>query len=440
MIFTPDPAAKSASAQFNNPHAQLFTLPGGLLLAAQRRAGDGFAVSLRLPWGSAHDPVGLEGAAGVLEEWLSKGAAGRDARALAGAFDDLGLRRGGGVGAEAARLSLSGRNGQLGAGLSLLADVVLRPTLPESEVAVLTDLARQDLAGLHDSPEDRLALHTRQQVFGGRQGTLAGYGHPVSGTPGGLAALNAETLRTAYRRWGPEGSLMAVVADLPCAEIAELVGQAFGDWQPGASPVLVEPPFHAGIRAHLPHGSSEQTHLSLTWPAPAANHPDYLASQVALTAFSGGSASRLFHAVREERGLAYAAHASALLLGSAGFWQVQAASTPERAAETLEVLAAETERLRNGLSAAEFERARRGLLTGLAFSAEGRRARARAMLRDLVLLGRLRDPGERTAQLRALTLEQVNAYLAGRPDPLAQAALVTLGRAPLTLTQPELSA
>ncbi|MDO4263123.1 MAG: pitrilysin family protein, partial [Deinococcus sp.] len=393
-----------------------------------------------------HDPLGLEGTAGVLEEWLFKGAGGRDARALADAFDARGLRRGGGVGAEATRLSLSGLGTDLGAALHLLADVVCRPELPASEVPVLADLARQDLEGLQDTPEERLALHTRAAVFGGprpaQRGSamLAGYGHPVSGTHAGLSALSAESLQTAHARWGAQGSLLAVVADLSAAEIREQVEEVFGDWGPGAAPEMVEPHFHAGVRSHLSHPASEQTHLSLSWPAVGADHPDYLPSQLALTAFSGGSASRLFHAVREERGLAYAAQASALLLGSQGFWQLGAASTPARAQDTLDVLLAETERLRLGLTPHEFERARRGLLTGLAFSEEGLRARAGAMLRDLVLLGRLREPGELRAQLRALTLEEVNAHLAALPDPLPGAALVTLGRAQLHLSAQELSA
>lgn len=434
----PPAASRLSPVTLAVPAAELFQLPNGLTLAAQPRAGAAFALSLRLPWGSAHDPVGQEGTAGVLEEWLFKGAGGRDARALADAFDARGLLLGGGVGAEATRLSVSGLTPDFGGALELLADVVIRPHLPAREVAVLTDLARQDLEGLQDSPEERLALQVREAVFGGMHQTatgerLAGYGHPVSGTPEGLGALSAQSLQAAHARWGARGSLLAVVADLSASEIRKQVEGAFGDWGAGATPQQPEPHFHAGLRAHLTHASSEQTHLSFSWPAPAADHPDYLVSQLTLTAFSGGSASRLFQAVREERGLAYAAHASALLLGSQGFWQLGAASTPERATDTLDVLRAETERLRTGLSEREFERARRGLLTGLTFSQEGLRAQAGAMLRDLVLLGRLRGRGELRAELLALTLDEVNRYLAAMPDPLAGAALVTLGRTPPTL-------
>ncbi len=176
------------------PASELWTLPGGLRLAFERRGGPGFAFDLRLPVGSAHDPYGLEGSSGVLEEWLFKGAAGRDARALQDAFDDLGVRRGGGVGPEATRMGVSGLLDDLGASLTLVADVLLRPDLPENELPVLTDLARQDLDSFQDSPTDLLALEARRVTFPRPMGSpLAGFAHPPSGTSEGLEALTADT-------------------------------------------------------------------------------------------------------------------------------------------------------------------------------------------------------------------------------------------------------
>ncbi|MFD1731618.1 M16 family metallopeptidase [Deinococcus malanensis] len=155
-------------APASTPSAQLWTLPGGLRVAFERRAGPGFAFDLRVPVGNAHDPPGQEGAAGVLEEWLFKGAGGMDARALQDAFDDLGVRRGGGVGPEATRFTASGLGADLGAALRLTACVLIQPELPEAELNVLTDLARQDLEGLADSPSDLLAVHARRLAFPGR--------------------------------------------------------------------------------------------------------------------------------------------------------------------------------------------------------------------------------------------------------------------------------
>ena len=408
-----------------SPPAHLWTLPGGLRVAFERRAGPGFAFDLRLPHGSAHDPRGQEGAAGVLEEWLFKGAAGRSARALQDAFDDLGVRRGGGVGPEATRLGASGLRDDLGAALALVADVLLRPTLPEAELPVLKDLARQDLEALEDSPADRLALGAREAAFAPDGSPHAGFTHPASGTLPGLAALTAAGLRTHLEGYGQAGSVLGLVADLEPQAALDLAVGALGGLRSGHHP-RVEAVFRPRVRVHLTDADAEQTHLSLTAPGVAPTDPHWLPWQVALSALSGGSASRLFHAVREERGLAYAVSASPVMLGGRGFLTAYAGSTPARAPETLEVMLAELARLPRGLSAEEFRRARAGLSASVVFGAESARARAHALTRDVAVFGDVRPLAGLRARLAALTLQDINGFLEDY-DPAAALTVVTLG-------------
>ncbi|GAA5534428.1 pitrilysin family protein [Deinococcus aluminii] len=408
------------------PGTHVWTLEGGLTAAFEQREGPGFALDLRVPVGSAHDPLGQEGSAGVLEEWLYKGAGGRDARAYQDALDDLGVRRSGGVGPEATRFGVSGLTADLPAALGLVADLLLRPALPPEELPILADLARQDLEGLEDSPPDLLATEARRLAFP-REGRspFAGYAHPASGTPEGLSNLSVDSLSAFLTRYGTRGSVVGLVADAEPAEVRALLERAFGGWRVGEA-VTVPADFRPGLRVHVPHEEAEQTHLSVTAPGAPPRSADWLAWQVALTALAGGSASRLFHTVREERGLAYSVSASPVLLGGRGFLAAYAGSTPERAPETLAVLLAELARLPEGLTEAEFERARRGLTASVVFGAESPRARASGLTRDLAVFGRVRSVADLRAQIAALTLERVNAFLAGY-DPAAQATVVTLG-------------
>jgi len=412
------------------PEAQVWNLDSGLTLAFERRRGPGFAFDLRVPVGSAHDPRGREGSASVLEEWLSKGAGGRDARALGDAFDDLGVRRGGGVGPEATRFGVSGLSGDLPAALALIADLLLRPALPPEELPILADLARQDLEGLEDSPPDRLAVEARRLAFAPDPASpFAGYAHPASGTPQGLAALSVDGLRAFLERYGTRGSVLGLVTDAEPGEVRALVERTLAGWRPGEAAV-VPARLCPGLRAHIDHPEGEQTHLSVTAPGVSPRSPDWLSWQVALTALSGGSASRLFHAVREERGLAYSVGASPIVLAGQGFLSAYAGSTPQQAPETLAVVLAELARLPQGLTGTEFERARAGLTASVVFGAESLRARAGGLTRDLALFGRVRPVAGLRAELEALTLERVNAFLAGY-DPAAQATVVTLGPAAL---------
>lgn len=401
-----------------------FQLGSGLRVVLERRAGPGFAFDLRLPWGSAHDPAGQEGCAGLLEEWLYKGAGDLSARALQDALDDLGLRRSGGVGAEATRLGASGLRQDLPAALGLVAQIIGRPWLPPSEFDTLSDLARQDLESLQDSPSDRLALALRAQLFPYTGGPLAGYAHPTSGTREGLQRLSAQSVRDQFARYGAAGSVLGIVADYDPEELPALVEQAFGGWQSGEC-LHVPAQFVEGVRYHAPDADTEQTHFSLMSPAPAPRDPHWLAWQVAVAALSGGTTSRLFHAVREERGLAYSVSATPVVLGGCGFLSVYAGSTPERIAETLEVVWAELRRWTQGLEQAEFERAKMGVLTGLVFGAESLRSRAAALTRDIALFGSVRSVAALKAELEAVNIAEVNDCLAGYD--LSRASLVTLG-------------
>ena len=109
--------------------------------------------------------------------------------------------------------------------------------------------------------------------------------------------------------------------------------------------------------------------------------------------------------------------------------EVYAASTPERAQETFEVLGAEVQRLSEGISEAEFQRAQIGILTNLALFEESSSARASTLIRDRRLLGRVRPLDEVRAGIEAVTLKSVNAWL--RANPFTEPGIVTLGQQPL---------
>ena len=412
--------------QVASPSSHVLTLPNGLILAAEQRPGPGFAFDLRVPVGSAHDPQSQQGSAALLEEWLGKGAGGRDARAFQDALDDLGLRRGGGVGAEATRFAVSGLNADLEAALALYADLVQRPQLPEGELDVLIDLARQDLEAVADSPAEQLALEARRLAFPALSGEYAGYAHPASGTLEGLAAVSPQSVRELYTRYGAAGSILSVVSAYPVGEVERMAQELFGDWTAGnaqAVPLMFQP----GVTTHLP-GDSAQAHLSLYWRGVGPTDPDWLPWHLALGVLSGGSASRIFVAVREERGLAYSASIGAQVLGGQGFIGGYAGSTPARAAETLAVMLAEFGRLKQGVTDAEFIRARDALVASTVFGAESLRGRVVALTRDLNLFGAVRQPRELRSQIEGLTLGGVNGFL-GRWD-AGEPNLVTLGMAP----------
>jgi predicted Zn-dependent peptidase len=102
-----------------------------------------------------------------------------------------------------------------------------------------------------------------------------------------------------------------------------------------------------------------------------------------------------------------------------------AGTTPDRSQETLDVLLAELERLDEGVSEAEVERARVGMLSSLIMQEESSRSRASAIARDQFMLGRVRSLDEVTEAVHNVTPQSIAAFTKERPA--REFTVVTLG-------------
>ena len=150
--------------------------------------------------------------------------------------------------------------------------------------------------------------------------------------------------------------------------------------------------------------------------------------RVTTSALSGGMSGRLFTEVREKRGLCYSVHASYAADRDYGRSIAYSGTTPERAGETLKVLRGELERIATSagqVTEDEFARAIVGMKSRLVMSGESTGARASALARDIWKLGRPRSLDELAETVDAITLDQVNDYLAQRS--MGEMTVCTLG-------------
>jgi len=385
------------------------TLSNGLVLAVEEQPWNpGVAMQLLLPVGAITDPEGLEGAANLLEGWLWKGAGGRDARALAEAFDDLGVRRGSAAGLEYTTLGASFLAGQLEKVLALYADVLMRPALPEEAFEAVRQLALQELASLEDQPPKKLFTALRRALF------KSPHGRNPSGTLEGLQAATPEALRADFaRRYGAQGSILALAGGISLERAQAAVEVTLGSWRGGG----VTPPAPAVSQPHSLRLEQRgaQVQIGLIYPDVSPGHPEFYTARLAAQVLSGGMGARLFVEVREKRGLVYSVYASPNGVKGYSYLSAYAGTTPERAEETLRVLRSEIERLAQGVSAEELERAKVGLRTLLVMQEESARSRVASMARDLYLLGRVRSLEEIEAEIAAVDLRRINRYLAENP-------------------------
>ena len=370
------------------------------------------SMNFSFPMGTIGDPIGQEGSSVVLYDWLERGAGDLNSVELANAFNDLGLRRGGGVSRESMSFSASMLVDAFPETVALHADVLRRPKLVLEEFEPSRQLALQELASLDDEPTSKLFIALAERYFS------SAHGRSSYGSQEGLEAISAEAVKADYQnRVSPNGMIISVAGGITFDEVMAEINLHFADWQgPEISmpAVSVNPASYAHIASE-----SSQTHIGLAFPSVSPNDAERYKENMALNVLSGGMASRLFSEVREKRGLVYSVSAFRRTVKDYGYTMAYAGTTPERANETLKVLLAELDRLHEGVTGEELERARTGVLSNLVMQGESSGARASSSSRSTFLLGKPNSLAEVKAVIDAITLDDVNTYLASKDRPKA---------------------
>lgn len=383
------------------------------------------ALSWILPAGAAFDPPDMQGMAAMCAELLMRGGGALTSRQQADAFDTLGATRSAHPGSFTMSVGLTMLADRLTDAFPLLVDMVLRPRMDYDAIDPARDLALQALASLRDNPQDLASVMLRERH------------HPPPidrsglGTPEGLAAIEREHLVMAWARCAkPAQSILAVAGAVSPDAVYDRLAPLIETWVgSNPEPPLGKPP-PRGYYHHPDH--SNQVQILIAHDAPPEPHDDAILERFVIAVLSGGMAGRLFTELREKRGLCYAV--SAGYRGDRDFGSVTAyvGTTPERAQESLDVLWAQLRHIHTPAGAVtpdEFHRARIGMKTSVVFSGESTAARAASLASDQRRLGRPRSLAEIAARIDAVTLDQVNAYLARRS--LGVTTTLTLGPSPL---------
>ncbi|HYN45828.1 MAG TPA: insulinase family protein, partial [Allosphingosinicella sp.] len=138
-----------------------------------------------------------------------------------------------------------------------------------------------------------------------------------------------------------------------------------------------------------------------------------------------GASSRLFQAVREERGLAYSIWSALQPYRDTGLFYFYAATARREAAAAAALIADVVADAAETATERELDRAKAQAKTGLLMSLESSWGQANYLARRLAVLGRLDEPAELVAEIDAVTLDEVRA--AGAKMLAGERASATIG-------------
>lgn len=396
----------------------VYPLANGMTLLAEKMPGiRSAAMTFYVPAGAAGDPDGAVGTANILSELVLRGAGERDSRQLTDYLDRLGLQRGASAGVIHTRFSAAALPEAVFTALPVYADIVRRPQLPEAGFDAARDLALQALEGVADDPSHVLSIKLREIFW------PSPLGRNTMGVAADVEALTLDTARAHFeRRYQPSGAILALAGDVDFDRAIAAIEAAFGDWPAGDKFTPATTPSQAFYS--FQEQASEQTQIGIAFPSPPENHPDYYKARLAVEVLSGGMSGRLFTEIREKKALCYSVSAYYATQPSIGAIMGSAGTSNERAQQTLDQFIVELNRMGDGVTIGELERAKTGLKASTVMSGESSSSRASSIAYDYFVRGRIRTLEEIKAGLDGVTLEQINDYLAAnRPGPYTLAVV-----------------
>jgi predicted Zn-dependent peptidase len=175
------------------------------------------------------------------------------------------------------------------------------------------------------------------------------------------------------------------------------------------TPAIERAQFTGGVRND--RRNFEQAHWCLAFPAVPADHPSAPALGLFVQALGGGTSSRLFQELREERGLAYSVYSWTQAFADTGLVGIGCAAERRQAAESVELARQILTDLATGLTQEELDRSRAQVEAGLLMGLETPQGRSDQMARSIEVFGRILSHDELLEQIRSVDL--ANARAAG---------------------------
>jgi predicted Zn-dependent peptidase len=286
---------------FTLPATETYTLPNGLeVTLIPYGLTPKTVVSLRVGTGNIDDGDATW-LADMVGDMLREGAAGRTAAQISEEAAAMGGGLGIGVGMHETTLALNVLSEHGPAAVGLLADVALRPTFPESELARLKSGRLRQLAVARASAQSQGDAALAAAVFG-----VHPYGR-VFPTTEQVNGYSMDQIRAFHAsNFGAARSRLYVAGRFDAAAMKSAIAAQFGDWAAGREATSLPAAPAEGPRVILvDRPGAAQSTLRLAFMGPAIGQPGDLDARVMNTLLGGAFNSRITKNIREAKGYTY---------------------------------------------------------------------------------------------------------------------------------------
>ena len=355
--------------------------------------------------GSRHETPALNGICHFIEHSLFKGTQRRTAHQIAEESDRLGGHLDAYTTHEMIGFAMKVVDTEMARGFELLADMLLNPKFDEEDLAREQKVIIEEMKMIEDTPDELLT-----ELFHAAYFPDHSLGRPIEGTAQTVSSFDHATTASFHRQnFAPNNLVIAAAGNVKHNQLEDLVAQNFGISQNDSSITVTSnsPNVAAPILIERKN-ELEQAHLIVAAPWPSAKSEDRYVASMLGTIIGGGTSSRLWQKIREERGLAYSIGAGGNTYTDVGMFTIYAGTSPAQMDQVLDLAVAEIRRIvREPVSETELQLAKEQSISSVLLSLESSSARVGALARQEIIHGRRISPDEIIASIERVTRADV---------------------------------
>ena len=356
--------------------------------------------------GSRHESAELNGISHFIEHTVFKGTARRSALDIAIEQDRLGGNLDAFTTHEETGFAIKVIDDQLSKAFDLIADMLTAPRFDDADLKSEQKVIIEEMKMIEDSPEEYLGEIFSEAYFPGHP-----LGLNIAGTPKSVRSFNHEITRKYHEEnYNAPNLVIAVAGNVEHDRVVELVGRSFGSEPKCCKPKTTsQKPNLAAPILIKQNKNLEQAHLILATPLVAATDERRYAADLLANIIGGGTSSRLWQKIREERGLAYSVGASAIMYQDCGLFSIFAGTSPEQVEEVVDLSIAEMRDVaRNGVAGEELDLAKQQTTASILLSLEDSAARAATLAQAEMIHGRQISLDEALENIDAVTVDNIH--------------------------------
>lgn len=366
-----------------------------------------FGVWLRR--GARHETPELNGICHFIEHAVFKGTRRRSALEIAIETDRLGGHLDAFTTHELTGFTMMVIDDALAAGFDLVADMLVQPQFAQGELEREQKVIIEEMKMVEDTPDEYLDELFYAALFPDHP-----LGRPIEGTAKTVSTFDhRRTLdfhRTAY---SPRNLVIAAAGNVQHDQLVEMATAAFGETASGVAEEnngfeLTQIPKNAAPIMIERKKGLEQAHLLIAAPWPNAKDMDRYAASALTNILGGGTSSRLWQSIREDRGLAYSVGADGNAYLDTGVFSIYAGTSPDQLDQVFDLSMRELRRLVNeDIPEHELQLAKDQSVASILLGLESSAARAGDLARAEIVHGEWHSHEETIARILAVTAADV---------------------------------